>query len=109
MLKQLSLLDDIPGSLAGLIPAVRAAMNRAAGADPEGRKLLVDRLNDLAAQTGIRLTQGSAKAISKDTLDKWLAPTDREQHSLAPGRGRFLLGDLESGAAAVLLRGVAWM
>lgn len=78
MQKQLSLLDHIPGNLAGLVPSVRAAMNRAAGEDEQGRKLLLDRLNNLAAEAGIRLTSGSAKAISKDTLDKWLAPADRD-------------------------------
>jgi hypothetical protein len=106
MLKQLSLLDDIPGSLAGLIPAVRAAMNRAAGADPEGRKLLVDRLNDLAAQTGIRLTQGSAKAISKDTLDKWLAPTDREHTPSLLAVAAFCVAISNPEPLRVLLRGV---
>lgn len=38
--------------------------------------MLVDRLNDLAAQSGIRLTSGNASTISKATLDKWLSPSD---------------------------------
>ncbi|SNR59348.1 hypothetical protein SAMN04488503_0221 [Humidesulfovibrio mexicanus] len=66
------------GHLAGLVPTIRAAMNRAAGADEAGRKLLVDRINSIAASAGIRLTSGNVKAISKDTLDKWLAPGDRD-------------------------------
>lgn len=79
MLKHLSLFDDGPdyGHLAGLIPAIRAAMNRAAGKDEAGRKLLVDKINSIAASAGIRLTAGNTKSISKDTLDKWLAPGDR--------------------------------
>lgn len=78
MQQQLSLLDDTSGHLAGLVSTIRAAMNAAAGADEQGRKLLVDRINDLAAQAGIRLTAGNQRVISKDTLDKWLAPADRE-------------------------------
>lgn len=80
MLKHLPLFDEGPeyGHLAGLVPAMRAAMNRAAGADEAGRKLLVDKINAIAASAGVRLTAGNTKAISKDTLDKWLAPGDRE-------------------------------
>lgn len=70
--------DDHHGRLSGLIPAMRAAMNRAAGEDETGRKMLVDRLNAVARDAGIRLTAGNAKAISKDTLDKWLNPNDRD-------------------------------
>lgn len=78
MQKQLSLFHNDHGALAGLIPSLRAAMNRAAGADAAGRKLLVDRINDIARQAGLRLTTGNALSISKDTLDKWLAPSDRD-------------------------------
>lgn len=77
-MRQASLLDDDHGKLAGLIPAMRAAMNRAAGEDEAGRKLLVDRINAVAHSVGIRLTAGNTKAISKDTLDKWLNPNDRD-------------------------------
>jgi len=78
MQKQFSLFKDDHGALAGLVPAMRAAMNRAAGADVTGRKLLVDRINDIARQAGLRLTTGNAQSVSKDTLDKWLAPSDRD-------------------------------
>lgn len=81
MQKQLSLFQSHAqdfGHLAGLVPTIRAAMNRAAGADEAGRKLLVDKINSIAASAGIRLTSGNVKAISKDTLDKWLAPGDRD-------------------------------
>lgn len=78
MPKQYSLFKEDFGALAGLVPALRAAMNRAAGADAAGRKLLVDRINHIAAQAGLRLTTGNALSISKDTLDKWLAPSDRD-------------------------------
>ncbi len=78
MQKQLSLFHEDHGALAGLVPALRAAMNRAAGADSAGRKLLVDKVNDISRQAGLRLTTGNALSISKDTLDKWLAPSDRD-------------------------------
>lgn len=77
-MRQLSLFDDDLGALAGVMPAIRAAMNRAAGADIEGRKKLVDRINTIATNAGVRLTQGNTKAISKDLLDKWLSPSDRD-------------------------------
>lgn len=75
-MRQLSLFDSI-NDLAGLIPAIRAAMRRAAG-DPEseGRKALVDKINALAKDAGVTITGGNAKSISKDTLDKWLSPSD---------------------------------
>ena len=77
-MRQVSLFDDDHGRLSGLLPAMRAAMNRAAGEDEDGRKLLVDRINAVARDAGIRLTAGNAKVISKDTLDKWLNPNDRD-------------------------------
>lgn len=80
-MRQLSLLDTY--ALAGAMPAIRAAMSRVAGdAEGEGRKALVDKINRIARQEGIRLTGGNVKNISKDTLDKWLSPTDTAH---APG------------------------
>ena len=81
MQKQLSLFQGDSqdfNQLAGLIPTIRSAMNRAAGEDEAGRKLLVDKINFIATSAGVRLTSGNVKAISKDTLDKWLAPGDRD-------------------------------
>lgn len=73
-MRQLTLFES---GLAGAMPAIRAAMRRVAG-DPEGegRKKLVDSINQIARQDGIALTGGNAKSISKDTLDKWLSPSD---------------------------------
>jgi len=81
MQKQLSLFQGDSqdfNQLAGLIPTIRSAMNRAAGEDEAGRKLLVDKINFIATSAGVHLTSGNVKAISKDTLDKWLAPSDRD-------------------------------
>ena len=52
-------------------------MRRVAGeVDSDGRKLLVDKINKIASSAEIRLTGGNVKSISKDTLDKWLSPSD---------------------------------
>ena len=73
---QLPLFDEA-ARLAGVMAAIRTAMRTIAGApESEGRKVLPDRLNALARQAGVKLTAGNQKTISKDTLDKWLSPTD---------------------------------
>lgn len=75
-MRQLTLLDDAT-RLAGVMAAIRAAMRAAAGVpDGEGRKVLPDKLNALARQAGISLTAGNQKSVSKDTVDKWLSPSD---------------------------------
>ena len=76
-MNQLSLLYDESILFAGLMPSVRASMRRVAGeSDSEGRKALVDKMNRIASSAEIRLTGGNVKSISKDTLDKWLSPSD---------------------------------
>lgn len=103
-MRQASLLDDDHGKLAGLVPAMRAAMNRAAGEDEAGRKLLVDRINAVAREAGIRLTAGSAKVISKDTLDKWLNPNDRDHTPGVLAVAAFCAATRDVGALRVLLQ-----
>ena len=68
--------DDAVG-LAGMMPAIRAAMNRVAGKDEEGRKLLVGKINDVAKRENVALTKGGGKSIDKTTLDKWLQSSDQ--------------------------------
>ena len=76
-MSQMSLFDCDYPRFAGVMPAVRAAMRRAAGApDSVGRKGLVDKINLIATEAEIRLTGGQRTSISKDTLDKWLSPSD---------------------------------
>lgn len=103
-MRQASLLDDDHGKLAGLVPAMRAAMNRAAGGDEAGRKLLVDRINAVAQEAGIRLTAGNAKAVSKDTLDKWLNPNDRDHTPGVLAVAAFCAATRDVGALRVLLQ-----
>ena len=76
-MSQMSLFDCDYTRFAGVMPAVRAAMRRAAGApDSVGRKGLVDKINLITTEAEIRLTGGQGTSISKDTLDKWLSPSD---------------------------------
>lgn len=105
-MRQASLLDDDHGRLAGLIPSMRAAMNRAAGEDEAGRKILVDRLNAVAREAGVRLTTGNAHAISKDTLDKWLSPSDRDHTPGILAVAVFCAATKDAGALRVLLQAV---
>lgn len=59
------------------MPAIKAAMRAVAGApEGDGRKALPDKLNAVASASGVRLTAGNVRSISKDTLDKWLSPSD---------------------------------
>ena len=74
--KQCSLFDNTI-HLAGLMSAIKAEMRRIAGtSEGEGRKRLVDNINQMATQAQVRLTSGNNKSISIDTLDKWLSPSD---------------------------------
>lgn len=73
---QLPLIDDA-AKLAGAMVSIRTAMRAVAGdSEGAGRKVLVDKLNDLALRAGVKLTGGNTLSISKATLDKWLAPSD---------------------------------
>lgn len=78
-MRQLSLIEDI-AQLAGALPAIKAAMRGIAGApEGEGRKALPDKLNAIARASGIKLTGGNTRAISEETLHKWISPSD-ESH-----------------------------
>lgn len=76
-------LFDLPAAqgatvgLAGVMPAVRAAMARVAGEYAEGRKVLVDAINEAARRENVALTAGGGKTISKDQLDKFLQSGER--------------------------------
>lgn len=81
----LTILASSPGfaaNLAGVMPAIRAGMNRAAARYEPGRKELVDAINETARREGVALTSGGGKQISKEVLDKWLQPGERGH---APG------------------------
>jgi len=82
---QLSLLSDGGFStgfarVGGLIPSVKASMQRALAAvtPPMSRDQLVDRMNSIAKQTGARLTSERSRLLSLATLEKWLCPSERD-------------------------------
>lgn len=76
-MRQVSLLAPGIAALAHVMPDVRAAMRQIAGSrESEGRKALVDKLNQIASEAEIKITGGNSKSISKDLLDKWLSPSD---------------------------------
>lgn len=103
-MRQFSLFENDTNALAGVLPAIRAAMNAAAGASEEGRKLLVDRLNEVAASANVRLTAGNGKSISKDTLDKWVSPSDRDHPPSILAVVAFCMATKDAGAMRALLR-----
>ena len=102
-MRQVSLFEN-QATLAGVIPAIRAAMNSAAGQDADGRKMLVDRLNALASQSGVRLTGGNSRHISKDTLDKWLSPADKDHTPSILAMAAICIATKDAGAIGVLAR-----
>lgn len=76
-MSQLPLIDP-SYQLTGAMAAIKAAMREVAGAEEsEGRKMLVERLNEVAQKAGVKLTSGNTPAIGKATLDKWLSPSDQ--------------------------------
>jgi hypothetical protein len=77
---QLSLLEEdnqAPLVMAGLVVAVKAAMNRAAERCTLSREQIADRMNHIALIAGVRMTKGNARKISAATLEKWLNPVER--------------------------------
>lgn len=78
---QLSLFEEANSrtmQVAGFVSAIKAAMFRAARDSAMSREQITDRMNDVALAAGVRMTQGRARIISQDTLDKWLSADDRE-------------------------------
>ena len=83
-MRQGSLFDLLPPdnpdetvALVGMMPAVRAEMNRVAAEYEPGRKLLVDAITKIAQRETVALSPGGAKTLEPSVLDKWLQPTDR--------------------------------
>lgn len=76
---QYPLIDQRETALAGLMPSLKAALNRACRTwcDHHGlkREALLDKLNDQAAAAGVSMTAGNGR-LSLATLEKWLAPRD---------------------------------
>lgn len=79
-MKQLTLpFDDHAMALAGFTASLKAAMNRAADEHPQlSRAEILDRMNLLAEEAGIRITGGNARAVGMATFEKWLNPRETE-------------------------------
>lgn len=105
-MRQASLFDHC-APLASAMPAIKAAMRAVAGApEGEGRKALPDKLNAVAGASGVRLTAGNARSISKDTLDKWLSPSDESHPPSILAVLAFCLATDDSAPLRAMLRSV---
>ena len=82
-------------------------MRAVAGApEGEGRKALPDKINAVASASGVRLTAGNTRAISKDTLDKWLSPSDESHPPSILAVLAFCLATNDSAPLRAMLRSV---
>ncbi|MBS6831183.1 MAG: hypothetical protein KH208_15275 [Desulfovibrio sp.] len=105
-MRQASLFDHC-APLASAMPAIKAAMRAVAGApEGEGRKALPDKINAVASASGVRLTAGNTRAISKDTLDKWLSPSDESHPPSILAVLAFCLATNDSAPLRAMLRSV---
>ncbi|WP_027181635.1 hypothetical protein [Oleidesulfovibrio alaskensis] len=81
-MKQLSLFDNVANRVALLDREIKSAMNEACkhfcSRNRVSREEVVDRMNALALQAGVRLTGGNAKQLSDQILAKWLSPSSPE-------------------------------
>jgi len=77
--QRLSLFDDDPATrLAGLMSAMKAAMNRAADECRDlSREQIAERMTSLAKRAGTPLNK-NAKVLSLAVLEKWLNPADMQ-------------------------------
>lgn len=78
--QQLSLLAETQNILqaAALVQAIKAGMRNCTCLCAFSRAEVAEKMNTIALAAGVRMTQGRAKTISQDTLDKWLNPEERE-------------------------------
>lgn len=105
-MRQASLFDHC-APLASAMPAIKAAMRAVAGApEGEGRKALPDKINAVASASGVRLTAGNTRTISKDTLDKWLSPSDESHPPSILAVLAFCLATDDSAPLRAMLRSV---
>ncbi len=79
--------------VAGLLPSVKAAMQRALNAVPPplSREQLVDRMNELAKQSGAKITADKSRTLSVATLEKWLSTSDLDHFPTLPALEIFMI------------------
>jgi hypothetical protein len=83
---QLSLLSELDGDgcstralhMAGLMPSLKSCMQRtlAAAVPSLSREQLVDRMNAIAKQYGVKITMGRGRVLTLAVLEKWLNAND---------------------------------
>ena len=76
MQQQLSLFDTL-SLVDDMDKAVKSAMNRALRESKRSRDEVLDRMNEIAASSGVRLNR-NARTLSMEVLEKWLNPGDVE-------------------------------
>ncbi len=62
-----------------VIRDIKIAMKEAVELSGLSREQVVDAMNELALRHGVRLNNGNAKALTKETLEKWVNPKE-ESH-----------------------------
>ena len=79
--------------VAGLLPSVKAAMQRALNAvtPPLSREQLVDRMNELAKQSGTKITSDKSRVLTLAMLEKWLAPNETNYFPSLPALEIFMI------------------
>lgn len=68
--------EDSAVGLGGLMPSIRAEMNRVASEYEPGRKMLAEAISRIARREGVTLGSTGAKSITEDTLNKLLQSGD---------------------------------
>lgn len=102
--QQLSLFDDSTAQFAGLMPALKTALHRAANeCKTLSREQIVDRMNKQAKSAGISLNK-SARVLSLATLEKWLNPSNSEHKPSVEAVVLFCLVVKDTRPMNVLLR-----
>lgn len=79
--------------VAGLLPSIKAAMQRALSTvtPPMSREQLVDRMNELAKQSGAKITADKSRSLSLATLEKWLSTSDLDHFPTLPALEIFMI------------------
>lgn len=100
-MQQLSLLTESRNlvAAAGVISVLKASMRSAADSCPWSREQIADRMTAISIASGKRLTAGRAKALHKDTIDKWLNPEEADH---VPSIQALMVFCLAVGSAAPL-------
>jgi hypothetical protein len=71
--------DEQVARLAGVMPQIRANMNRVMKEQPNlSRDQLADELTEISRAAGIQLSTRNARSVTRAMVDKWLQPAAQE-------------------------------